>query len=149
MTDHVENRDLRGARILVIDDSKTIRRTAENLLVKAGFEVCVAEDGFEALGKIVSFKPELVFVDIMMPRLDGYHTCALIKSNSALRHTPVVMLSSKDGLFDRARGRLVGAQMYLSKPFTGEELLRAVRGNLGQSTLPRSGLADGRSPSDS
>ncbi|MBK1694694.1 pilus assembly protein PilG [Chromatium weissei] len=125
----METLDLRGVRILVIDDSKTIRRTAENLLLKAGCEVCVAEDGFEALGKIVTFKPELVFVDIMMPRLDGYQTCALIKSNSALRHTPVVMLSSKDGLFDRAKGRLVGAQHYLSKPFTGEELLQAVQMN--------------------
>lgn len=124
--------DLRGTRILVIDDSKTIRRTAENLLVKAGCEVGVAEDGFEALGKIVTFQPQLVFVDVMMPRLDGYHTCALIKSNPALRHTPVVMLSSKDGLFDRAKGRLVGAQMYLSKPFTGEELLQAVRSSLRQ-----------------
>lgn len=122
--------DLRGVRILVVDDSKTIRRTAENLLLKAGCEVCVAEDGFEALGKIISFKPDLVFVDIMMPRLDGYHTCALIKSNPALRHTPVVMLSSKDGLFDRAKGRLVGAQLYLSKPFTGDELLEAVLGSL-------------------
>lgn len=121
---------MRGARILVVDDSKTIRRTAENLLLKAGCEVCVAEDGFEALGKIVTFKPDLVFVDIMMPRLDGYHTCALIKSNPSLRHTPVVMLSSKDGLFDRAKGRLVGAQLYLSKPFTGDELLEAVLGSL-------------------
>ncbi|AFL75180.1 response regulator [Thiocystis violascens] len=140
------NSDLRGARILVIDDSKTIRRTAENLLAKAGCEVCVAEDGFDALGKIVSFKPELVFVDIMMPRLDGYHTCALIKSNPALRHTPVVMLSSKDGLFDRAKGRLVGAQLYLSKPFTGEELLEAVRGNLRPSSRLHTGPADGQEP---
>lgn len=125
-----ENLDLRGTKIVVIDDSKTIRRTAETLLVKAGCEVCVAEDGFEALGKIVSFKPDLVFVDIMMPRLDGYHTCALIKGNPALRHTPVVMLSSKDGLFDRAKGRMVGAQLYLAKPFTGDELLEAVRKSL-------------------
>jgi twitching motility two-component system response regulator PilG len=125
-----DNLDLHGTRILVIDDSKTIRRSAESLLNKAGCEVCLAEDGFEALGKIVSFKPDLVFVDIMMPRLDGYHTCALIKSNPTLKHTPVVMLSSKDGLFDRAKGRLVGAQLYLPKPFTGEELLGAVRANL-------------------
>jgi len=129
-----DNLDLRGSRVLVIDDSKTIRRSAETLLNKAGCEVCVAEDGFEALGKIVSFKPDLVFVDIMMPRLDGYHTCALIKSNPNLRHTPVVMLSSKDGLFDRAKGRMVGAQLYLSKPFTGDELLEAVRGSLRQAT---------------
>lgn len=129
-----DNSDLSGVRILVIDDSRTIRRTAETLLIKAGCEVCVAEDGFDALGKIVAFKPELVFVDIMMPRLDGYHTCALIKSNPSLQHTPVIMLSSKDGLFDRAKGRLVGAQHYLSKPFTGDELLQAVRGNLRQAT---------------
>lgn len=132
MADPLDNADLTGTKILVIDDSKTIRRTAENLLVKAGCVVCVAEDGFEALGKIVVFKPDLVFVDIMMPRLDGYHTCALIKGNASLKHTPVVMLSSKDGLFDRAKGRLVGAQLYLSKPFTGEELLAAVRDNLRQ-----------------
>ncbi len=124
------------ARVLVIDDSKTIRRTAETLLAKAGYEVMTAEDGFEALGKIVSFKPNLVFVDIMMPRLDGYHTCALIKRNPMLKSTPVVMLSSKDGLFDRAKGRLVGAELYLSKPFTGEELLDAVRRHLRQTPLP-------------
>ena len=119
--------DVRGARVLVIDDSKTIRHTTESLLTKAGCEVCTAQDGFEALGKIMEFQPNLIFVDIMMPRLDGYHTCALIKANALLRHTPVVMLSSKDGLFDRARGRLVGAELYLSKPFTGEELLDALR----------------------
>jgi len=122
--------DIHGARVLVIDDSKTIRRTAESLLAKAGCEVRTAEDGFEALGKIMEFQPDLVFVDIMMPRLDGYHTCALIKGNSTLQHTPVIMLSSKDGLFDRAKGRLVGAELYLSKPFTGEELLEAVRRHL-------------------
>jgi twitching motility two-component system response regulator PilG len=123
-------------RVLVIDDSKTIRRTAESLLAKAGYQVMTAEDGFEALGKIVSFRPNLVFVDIMMPRLDGYHTCALIKRNPMLKSTPVVMLSSKDGLFDRAKGRLVGAELYLSKPFTGEELLDAVRQHLLQTPLP-------------
>jgi twitching motility two-component system response regulator PilG len=138
MTDHL---DLRGIRILVVDDSKTIRRSAETMLSKAGCEVCVAEDGFEALGKIVSFKPDLVLVDIMMPRLDGYHTCALIKSNPTLKHTPVVMLSSKDGLFDRAKGRLVGAQLYLSKPFTGDELLGAVRAH-----LTRKAASDGSEP---
>jgi len=130
VTDASDTIDLTGTRVLVIDDSKTIRRTAETLLKKAGCEVSVAEDGFEALGKMMSFKPDLVFVDIMMPRLDGYHTCALIKGNAALKHTPVIMLSSKDGLFDRAKGRLVGAQLYLSKPFTAEELLAAVRANL-------------------
>lgn len=131
MTDEL---DLRGTRVLVVDDSKTIRRSAEAMLNKAGCQVCVAEDGFEALGKVVSFKPDLVFVDIMMPRLDGYHTCALIKSNPALKHTSVVMLSSKDGLFDRAKGRLVGAQFYLSKPFTGDQLLGAVHANLAPGT---------------
>lgn len=123
-----------GPRVLVIDDSKTIRRTAENLLSKAGYQVQTADDGFEALGKIVEFRPDLVFVDVMMPRLDGYHTCALIKGNPTLRDTPVVMLSSKDGLFDRARGRLVGAELYLSKPFTGEELLDAVKRYLRHET---------------
>lgn len=127
MTDVDDSLDLGGARVLVIDDSKTIRRTAESLLAKAGCEVRTAEDGFEALGKILDFQPDLVFLDVMMPRLDGYHTCALIKGNPALKHTPVIMLSSKDGLFDRAKGRLVGAELYLSKPFTGEELLEAVR----------------------
>jgi twitching motility two-component system response regulator PilG len=118
------------ARVLVIDDSKTIRRTAETLLAKAGYQVQTAADGFEALGRVLEFRPDLLFLDIMMPRLDGYHTCALIKGNAALRHIPVVMLSSKDGLFDRARGRLVGAELYLSKPFTGEELLDAVKRQL-------------------
>jgi twitching motility two-component system response regulator PilG len=136
MNGAAEPATLAGARVLVIDDSKTIRRTAETLLAKAGYEVMTAEDGFEALGKIVSFRPNLVFVDIMMPRLDGYHTCALIKGNPMLKSTPVVMLSSKDGLFDRAKGRLVGAELYLSKPFTGEELLDAVRTHLRQEPLP-------------
>lgn len=126
-----------GGRVLVIDDSKTIRRTAETLLAKAGYEVQTAEDGFEALGKVLEFQPDLVFLDIMMPRLDGYHTCALIKGNATLRHIPVVMLSSKDGLFDRAKGRLVGAELYLSKPFTGEELLEAVRQHLSANSRQR------------
>ena len=130
MKDASVEEGLRGARVLVIDDSKTIRRTAESLLSKAGYQVETAGDGFEALGKIMDFRPELVFVDIMMPRLDGYHTCALIKGNPSLRHTPVVMLSSKDGLFDRAKGRLVGAELYLSKPFTGDDLLDAVKRHL-------------------
>jgi twitching motility two-component system response regulator PilG len=114
-------------KVLVIDDSKTIRHTAELLLQKAGYEVVTAEDGYEALPKIVDFRPDIVFVDIMMPRLDGYQTCALIKRNSVFRHTPVIMLSSKDGLFDRARGRLVGAEDYVTKPFSKEELLGAIR----------------------
>jgi twitching motility two-component system response regulator PilG len=122
--------DAPAGRVLVIDDSKTIRRTAKTLLAKAGYEVQTAADGFEALGRVLEFRPDLLFLDIMMPRLDGYHTCALIKGNPTLRHIPVVMLSSKDGLFDRARGRLVGAELYLSKPFTGEELLDAVKRHL-------------------
>jgi twitching motility two-component system response regulator PilG len=112
---------------MVIDDSKTIRRTAENLLKKAGCEVLTAVDGFEALSKIVDDEPDVIFVDIMMPRLDGYQTCALIKNNTRFKDTPVIMLSSKDGLFDKARGRIVGSQQYLTKPFTREELLGAVK----------------------
>jgi twitching motility two-component system response regulator PilG len=114
-------------KVLVIDDSKTIRRTAEALLNKAGFEVVTAEDGYEALPKIVDFRPHIIFVDIMMPRLDGYQTCALIKHNRSFKNTPVIMLSSKDGLFDRARGRLVGAEDYVTKPFSKEELLGAIK----------------------
>jgi len=127
MTNGEDNADLRGIRVLVIDDSKTIRRTAESLLTKAGCEVITAAYGFEALGKIVDDRPNVIFVDIMMPRLDGYQTCALIKNNQALRSTPVIMLSSKDGLFDRAKGRMVGAEQYLTKPFTRDELLGAIR----------------------
>jgi twitching motility two-component system response regulator PilG len=113
-------------KIMVIDDSKTIRRTAETLLRKEGFEVIVATDGFEALSMIADHRPSLIFLDIMMPRLDGYQTCALIKHHKIFRHTPVVMLSSKDGLFDRARGRVVGSDHYITKPFTREELLAAI-----------------------
>jgi len=116
-----------GLKVMVIDDSKTIRRTAETLLKKAGCEVVTATDGFEALAKIADEKPSIIFVDIMMPRLDGYQTCALIKNNQVFRETPVVMLSSKDGLFDRARGRIVGSDQYLTKPFTKDELLGAIR----------------------
>ena len=116
-----------GLRVMVIDDSKTIRRTAETLLKKAGCEVVTADDGFEALSKIVDTRPDIIFVDVMMPRLDGYQTCALIKSNQMLKSTPVIMLSSKDGIFDKARGRIVGAEQYLTKPFTREELLGAIR----------------------
>lgn len=116
-----------GLKIMVIDDSKTIRRTAENLLRKAGCEVITATDGFEALSLVADHQPDLIFVDIMMPRLDGYQTCALIKGNEAYRDIPVVMLSSKDGLFDRAKGRLAGSDQYLTKPFTREELLDAIR----------------------
>ena len=118
--------DLQGLKILVIDDSKTIRRTAETLLAKEGCEVFTAVDGFDALSKIADHRPDIIFVDIMMPRLDGYQTCALIKKSSKHRETPVIMLSSKDGLFDRARGRMVGSDQYLTKPFTKESLLKAV-----------------------
>lgn len=114
-------------KVMVIDDSKTIRRTAESLLKKAGCTVITANDGFEALAKIADNHPDIIFVDIMMPRLDGYQTCALIKHNKKFRNTPVIMLSSKDGLFDRARGRIVGSEQYLTKPFTKEELLGAIR----------------------
>jgi twitching motility two-component system response regulator PilG len=117
---------LAGLRVMVIDDSKTIRRTAETLLRKEGCEVLTAVDGFEALAKISDQKPHVIFVDIMMPRLDGYQTCALIKNNPLFRPTPVIMLSSKDGLFDKARGRIVGAEQYLTKPFTRDELLGAI-----------------------
>jgi twitching motility two-component system response regulator PilG len=118
--------NLRGLKILVIDDSKTIRRTAETLLMKEGCEVYTAVDGFDALAKIADHHPDIIFVDIMMPRLDGYQTCSLIKHNKTFRDTPVIMLSSKDGLFDRARGRLVGSEQYLTKPFTKDELLGAI-----------------------
>ena len=117
---------LAGLKVLVIDDSKTIRRTAETLLTKEGCEVFTAIDGFDALSKIADHQPDIVFVDIMMPRLDGYQTCAIIKRNPRFAHVPVIMLSSKDGLFDKARGRMVGSQDYLTKPFTKEQLLRAV-----------------------
>jgi twitching motility two-component system response regulator PilG len=117
---------LQGLKVMVIDDSKTIRRTAETLLKKEGCEVITANDGFEALSKIADHNPNIIFVDIMMPRLDGYQTCALIKHNQKFKNTPVIMLSSKDGLFDRARGRIVGSEQYLTKPFTKEELLGAI-----------------------
>src|SRR3546814_7950082 len=106
---------------MVIDDSQTIRRTAETLLAREGYEVVTAQDGFEALSKISDHKPDVIFIDIMMPRLDGYQACALIKNNPAFRNTPVIMLSSKAGLFDRARGRIVGSDEYLTKPFTRDE----------------------------
>lgn len=114
-------------KVLVIDDSNTIRRSAEMFLRAAGYEVILAEDGFDALAKISDHAPQVIFVDIMMPRLDGYQTCALIKQNPVLKSTPVIMLSSKDGVFDRARGRLAGSDRYLTKPFTKEALLEAVK----------------------
>ena len=116
-----------GVKVMVIDDSKTIRRTAETLLSKAGCEVITAIDGFDALAKIADSQPAIIFVDIMMPRLDGYQTCALIKNNVDFQSTPVIMLSSKDGLFDRAKGRIVGSDQYLTKPFSKDELLSAIR----------------------
>ncbi len=119
--------EISGLKVMVIDDSKTIRRTAESLLKKAGCEVLTATDGFEALSIIADSRPDVIFVDIMMPRLDGYQTCALIKHNDEFKETPVIMLSSKDGLFDRARGRIVGSEQYLTKPFTKDELLGAIR----------------------
>lgn len=120
------SRSLSGLKILVVDDSKTIRRTAETLLSKEGCQVFTAIDGFDALSKIADHQPDLIFVDIMMPRLDGYETCSLIKHNKVFKQTPVIMLSSKDGLFDRARGRIVGSEQYLTKPFTKDELLGAI-----------------------
>ena len=124
-------RSLNGLKILVIDDSKTIRRTAETLLTKEGCQVFTAIDGFDALSKIADHQPDLIFVDIMMPRLDGYETCSLIKHNKTFKQTPVIMLSSKDGLFDRARGRIVGSEQYLTKPFTKDELLGAIANQIG------------------
>jgi twitching motility two-component system response regulator PilG len=115
-----------GFKVMVIDDSKTIRRTAENLLKKQGYNVVTATDGFEALAKIAEHKPDIIFVDIMMPRLDGYQTCALIKHNKSFKNTPVIMLSSKDSIFDKARGRIVGSEQYLTKPFTKDDLLGAI-----------------------
>lgn len=117
-------------KIMVIDDSKTIRRTAETLLAKEGCTVITAIDGFDALAKIADGKPDLIFVDIMMPRLDGYQTCALVKNNEDFSSTPVIMLSSKDGLFDKAKGRIVGADQYLTKPFSKNELLGAIESQL-------------------
>lgn len=124
---------------MVVDDSETIRRSASSLLQEEGFQVITAEDGFDAIGKVVSLRPDIVFADVSMPRLDGYQTCALIKNNPGFCHIPVVMLSSKDSIFDKARGRLVGSEHYLTKPFTRRDLLRAVN----RHTRARS---DNRSP---
>ncbi len=130
MSSDIEETSLEGVKVMVIDDSKTIRRTAETLLKKAGCVVVTATDGFEALAKITDQNPDVIFVDIMMPRLDGYQTCALIKKNHTYKNTPVILLTSKDGLFDRARGRIVGSDRYLTKPFTKDELLRAIKEHL-------------------
>ncbi|MFA9439850.1 MAG: twitching motility response regulator PilG [Rhodocyclaceae bacterium] len=128
--------DASGVKVMVIDDSNTIRRSAEIFLAQAGYKVLLAEDGFDALSKIADHLPDLIFVDIMMPRLDGYQTCALIKKNPRFAATPVIMLSSKDGLFDRARGRMVGSDEYLTKPFTKDSLLKAVSAHIA-SRSPR------------
>ena len=121
-----ETPQLSGIKVMVIDDSNTIRKTAEIFLLQAGAQVVLAEDGFDALAKINDHQPDVIFCDILMPRLDGYQTCALIKKNAKFAATPVIMLSSKDGLFDRARGRMVGSDEYLTKPFTKDSLLKTV-----------------------
>ena len=114
-------------KVLVVDDSNTIRRSAEIFLKQGGHEVLLADDGFDALAKVNDYQPQLIFCDILMPKLDGYQTCAIIKRNPRFAHVPVIMLSSKDGLFDKARGRIVGSEQYVTKPFTREELLDAIR----------------------
>ena len=124
----VDSPEIRGPKkVLVIDDSNTIRRSAEIFLKQGGYEVVLAEDGFDALSKVNDHAPDVIFCDILMPRLDGYQTCAIIKRNPKFTNTPVIMLSSKDGLFDKARGRIVGSEQYLTKPFTREELIEAIR----------------------
>ena len=120
-----------GLKVLVIDDSNTIRRSAEIFLKQGGHEVLLADDGFDALAKVNDYQPDLIFCDILMPRLDGYQTCAIIKRNAKFSGVPIVMLSSKDGVFDRARGRMVGSQDYLTKPFTKDQLLHAVQELIG------------------
>ncbi len=136
--------DLAGVKVMLIDDSNTIRRSAEIFLQRAGCEVILATDGFDALAKVADRHPEVIFVDVMMPRIDGYQTCALLKNSVRFRDIPVILLSSKCGLFDRARGRIVGSDEYLTKPFTKNELLDAVRrhrppaesSSLGDTDLP-------------
>lgn len=121
-----ENKPLSGITVVLIDDSNTIRRSGEIFLKQAGCEVVLAEDGFDGLSKVVDHKPNVIFVDVMMPRLDGYQTCALIKNHREFKNTPVIMLTSKDSLFDRARGKLVGSDQYLTKPFSKKSLIEAV-----------------------
>ena len=121
-------------RVLVVDDSNTIRRSAEIFLKQGGHEVLLADDGFDALAKVNDYQPQLIFCDILMPKLDGYQTCAIIKRNARFADTPVVMLSSKDGVFDKARGRMVGSDEYLTKPFTKDSLLKAVAQHSGRSS---------------
>ncbi len=120
----------KSRKILIVDDSETIRRTAETLLKKEGYEVDVAEDGFQAFSAIVDFKPDIIFLDIMMPRLDGYQVCSVIKNNPEYEHIPVIMLSSKDSVFDKARGRVSGSEFFMSKPFSKEELTHAINQHL-------------------
>lgn len=120
-------------KVMVVDDSVTIRRTAETLLQREGYEVLTAEDGFEALHRIVDYRPHVVFLDIMMPRLDGYQTCSIIKNNPLFQSMPVIMLSSKDSIFDKALGSLVGARQFVTKPFTREDLLEAIQSNVNVS----------------
>jgi twitching motility two-component system response regulator PilG len=122
----VSNEAVPGIKVLVIDDSNTIRRSADIFLKQGGYQVLLAEDGFDALAKVNDLRPDLIFCDILMPRLDGYQTCAIIKRNPQFSAVPVIMLSSKDGLFDKARGRMVGSEAYLTKPFTKDQLLQAV-----------------------
>lgn len=117
-------------KVMVIDDSRTIRRTAQLLLGEAGCEVITASDGFDALAKIVDHEPQIIFVDVLMPRLDGYQTCAVIKQNSTFKDTPVILLSSRDGVFDKARGRVVGSDQFLTKPFSKQALLDAIRAHV-------------------
>jgi len=136
-----EQNPLTGVKVMVIDDSNTIRRSAEIFLLQAGYTVILAEDGFDALAKITDHQPDLVFVDIMMPRLDGYQTCALIKKNAKFQGMPVIMLSSKDGLFDRARGRMVGSDQYLTKPFTKDSLLKTVATHVNRTAGPLASMA--------
>ena len=134
MTEATDDVASTGIKVMVIDDSKTIRRTAETLLKREGYDVVTATDGYESLSKIADERPDIIFIDIMMPRLDGYQTCALIKNNREFRNTPVIMLSSKDGLFDKARGRIVGSEQYLTKPFTKDDLLGAIRRYVGEAS---------------
>lgn len=115
-----------SVKVLIVDDSSTIRRTAETILKKEGYTVDTAEDGFKALAKVVAFKPDIIFLDIMMPRLDGYQVCSVVKSNPEFEHTPILMLSSKDSIFDKARGRLSGSEHFMTKPFSPDELLQAI-----------------------
>jgi len=139
----MDTAELAGIKVMVIDDSNTIRRSAEIFLLQAGCTVILAEDGFDALAKIADHQPDVVLVDIMMPRLDGYQTCALIKKNARFAATPVVMLSSKDGLFDRARGRMVGSDEYLTKPFTRGSLIGAVAAHAAARTGARAATGGG------